>query len=42
MRFSQATRELQLLGLLRPARKRHGEHAQKMVWHSGHATRMHD
>eukprot|EP00891_Asterochloris_glomerata_P007571 jgi/Astpho2/7571/Aster-02477 len=42
VRFSQATRELQLLGLLRPARKRHGEHAQKMVWHSGHATRMHD
>ena len=42
MRFSQATRELQLLGLLRPARKRHGEHAQKMVWHSGQATRMHD
>ena len=34
-RFSQATAELQLLGLLRPARKRRGEHAQKLVWASG-------
>ena len=42
MHFGQAARELQLLGLLRPARKRRREHAQKMVWHSGHTTSMHD
>ena len=28
---------LQVLGLLRPARKRRGDFAQKLVFHSGHA-----
>ena len=37
-----AIRALQLLGLLRPAKKRHGEHAQQMVWQEGCAIRMHD
>ncbi|KAL0049556.1 hypothetical protein WJX82_004745 [Trebouxia sp. C0006] len=36
VRFSQATKELQVLGLLRPARKRRGDFAQKLVFHSGH------
>lgn len=27
---------MQVLGLLRPARKRRGDFAQKLVFHSGH------
>ncbi|KAK9794388.1 hypothetical protein WJX73_004174 [Symbiochloris irregularis] len=36
-RFTQATRELQLLGLLRPSKRgrRHGNFAQKLVFQSG-------
>lgn len=41
MCFSQAIRELQLLGLLQPARRCHGEHARSGVA-SGHTTSMRD
>ena len=35
-RFTEATNELQLLGLLRPAKKRRGNFAQKLIFHSGY------
>lgn len=38
VRFTEATKQLQLVGLLRPARKRTGNHAQKLVFQSGYVA----
>ena len=37
-RFTEATKELQLLGLLRPCKRRRGACAQKLVFQSGHIS----
>ena len=35
-RFTEATNELQLLGLLRPAKKRKGSYAVRLVWNTSY------